>query len=333
MRYIILFLTVFLYASNFIIEYPNLKKDYYKNQIINLQMKIITPKESNLSIIPPKESNISIKKQNAFVYDINLTYKNDDDSKELLITAQNDTNETNETNQTQIIDLHSLYNTKEIKNVPHYCKVIAKNLTVKNLLASKYNDKQNILTFTIEAKNANLKDFTLGLKEENLTIITPYQKASYYGIVDNNITKIPFYYFNTEKNTYDKIVLPINIQSNTISTQTDLNPEEKTFFTPINILTLGAIAFFLFLFLVYRYIFLFIIALIISGYLIYTNLPKGSVYLVRGTKIYILPTTNSTPFYTAPIGQKVKVLKRLKHYTKVKINDKIGWVKNEDVIK
>jgi hypothetical protein len=187
-----------------------------------------------------------------------------------------------------------------------------------------------MVSFTINAKNANLKDFTLHLKDENLTLVSA-NKATYFGLVGKDKKKIIFYYFNTQNDNFQKISIPINIKEQTISTQTDLNPEENTIFTPVNILILSFIAFLIIVFLVYQKIWLLIPPILLSALLIYMNLPKGEAFLARGTKIYILPTINSTVFYIAPIGTKVEILKKEKHYTKVKINNKIGWVKNEDI--
>jgi hypothetical protein len=140
-----------------------------------------------------------------------------------------------------------------------------------------------------------------------------------------------FYYYNTQCDNYEKIIVPINLKEETISTQTNLNPEDKTIFTPLNIFLLCIIALLLIIFLVYQKIWLIIPPLLLSIYLIYLNLPKGNAYLKRGAKVYILPTSHSTVFYISPIGTKVKILKKEKNYTKIRLNNKIGWVKNEDL--
>jgi hypothetical protein len=175
-----------------------------------------------------------------------------------------------------------------------------------------------------------LEDFSLKLKDENLTL-NKKNSATYFALIKNTVKHYKFYYFNTNNDNFEKIEFPINIKEETISTQTDLNPEENTIFTPINILILSLIAFTLIIFLVYQKIWLLILPLLLSGFLIYNNFPKGEGYLNRGTKIYILPTKNSTVFYIAPVGTKVQILKKTSKYTKIKINNKIGWVKNEDI--
>jgi hypothetical protein len=322
MRYLIIaLLTSFILASDLIIQYPNLKQEYYQNQIINLDIKIITPKETNLTFIPPFNSDINVTKTNQLIYNVHIKYKNDGEAKNFFIIGKNTYKQ---------ITLSNLYRSVPIAKVHGFCNVLADELNVSNIISSEYNKNKNMVSFTLNAKNANLKDFTLNLKDENLTIISD-KKATYFGLLDKNITKLNFYYFNTSNGNFQKISIPINIKEQTISTQTNLNPEDSTVFTPVNILLLSLIAFLIIVFLVYQNIWLLIPPALLTALLIYTNFPKGEAYLARGTKIYILPTFNSTVFYVAPIGTKVEILKKEKHYTKIKINDKIGWVRNEDI--
>ena len=322
MRYfIILFFISFSFSANLIIRYPNLKKEYYENQIIDLNIKVITPKEMNLTFIPPLGGEINVTKTNPFVYNINVRYKNNDEIKKLFIVSKNIYKE---------IPLNDLYSTKQVDKIRDFCNVLAKNLQIKNVISSKYNDRYNMISFTLTGEDANLNDFTLHLKDENLTIVSS-QKATYLGLVENNKKALNFYYLNTEKDNYQKMNVPINIKSETISTQTDLNPEENTLFTPINILILSTIAVLILIFLIYQKIWLIFPPLLLTAYLIYINMPKGEMFLNKGIKIYILPTNNSTVFYETPLGTKVKILKKTSNYTKIQIQNKIGWVKNEDI--
>ena len=321
MRYLIILIASLLFSADLIIQYPNLKKEYYENQIIDLNIKVITPKDANLTFTPPLGADINVTKENPFVYNIRVKYKNDSEIKKLFILNKNLHKE---------IILNNLYKSSTIDRIKDFCNVFAKDLKINHIIASKYDKEYNILSFTLNGKDANLKDFALHLKDENLTIISP-QKATFFSLVNNKIKNITFYYFNTRNDNYQKLIIPIIIKEETISTQTDLNPEENIVFTPVNILILSIIAILTIIFLVYQKIWLIFPPLILTGFLIYTNLPKGEAYLSRGTKIYILPTKNSTVFYQAPIGTKVKILKITKNYTKVKIKNKIGWVKNEDI--
>ena len=321
MKKIILFLifSFFAFSDNLIIQYLNLKKIYYNNQIINLNIKVITPNENNLTFIKPVNSELNVTKTSPLIYNLQLVYQNNNDDNKLIIIGKNIYKE---------ITLNNLYQTKPLEKIPKFCNVLADELKIKNFIASKYNDKYNLLSFTISAKNANLNDFSLNLKDENLTLISNNQ-ATYLGLIPNDKKTLIFYYFNTKNDNFQKVDFPINIKEETISTQTNLNPEENKLFTPINILLLVITAFFIIVFLVYQKIWLLIFPVGIIAFVIYNHLPKGEVTLKKGTKVYILPTKNSTVFYIAPFKTKVKILKKLKHYTKIEINNKIGWIKND----
>jgi hypothetical protein len=313
-----LFLIFFinLWANNLIITYPNLKKFYYKNQIINLQIKILTPtnKELNFSL---NHGELNITKQ-PYIYMLNLKFKNDLNNSLTIISE--DFNKT--------INLNSLFQTKTIEKIPNFCNVLAQNLKIFNPISTLINNKI-LLSFTIKAQNANLKDFKIN-DYENLTFINN-SEASYYTYLPKNTKNFTFYYFNTTEDNFKKIIIPIILKEETISTQTDINPEEKTFFTPFNILILTIIAFFIILFLVYQNIFILIIPILLSIYLILTILPKGEKILIKNSPVRILPTQNSTVFYKPIVDTKVEILNKTKNYTKIKINNKIGWVKNENL--
>ena len=319
MKFILFFIVSFILANELIITYPNLKKEYYKNQIINLTIKVITPKEVNITAFTNFKSEISVT-NNKFTHIINLSYKDQNNSK-LFIVGDEIYKE---------IDLNKLYTTKELPKIENFCKVLANNLEITNIIASKFKLNYNLLSFSIKGENSNLKDFSIELKDEKLSL-TSLNEATFLGLIDKDKTEISFYYFNLLSETFNKITIPINIKEETISTQTNINPTENTLFTPINVLTLFVIAFLIIIFLVYQKIWLIFPPLILATILIYNNLLKGEIYLSYNTKVYILPTKNSTLFYITPVGKKAKILKKLKNYTKIEIDNKIGWVKNEDI--
>jgi len=321
MRYLILLFASLLFSAELIIQFPNLKKEYYQNQIIDLQVKVITPREMKLTFIPPANAHINIKKENRFVYIVDIKYINDNKRKYLIIKGPGTYKK---------VRLDTMYTSLPLEKINNFSNILAKKIGIENLIASKYDDKYNMISFTLKTEDANLKDFSLHLKDENLTIISP-DKATYFGLVDKKKHIVSFYYFNTDKNNYEKITLPVNIKQETISTQTELNPEEDTLFTPLNIFILSLIAVFTLIFIIYKKIWLLIPPVVTTAFLIYFNLPKGEAVLNKGTHVYILPTKNSTVFYTVPSSINVKILKHSKRYSKVKIENKIGWVKNEDL--
>lgn len=316
MRFLLLLiLFISLWSKDLIITYPNLKKYYYKNQIINLQIKILSSKELNFSL---NNGEINITKK-PYLYILNIKFKNNDLNNSLTLTSK-DFNKT--------INLNNLFQTKTIDKIPNFCNVLADKIEILNPI-STLTDNKILLSFTIKTINGNLKDFKIN-NDENLTLINE-NEASYYTYLPKHTKNFIFYYFNTLDENYRKITVPIILKEETISTQTDINPEEKTFFTSFNILILVIIAFFIIIFLIYQKTVILIIPIVLSAYLIITVLPKGEKILKKDSEVRILPTQNSTVFYKPIVDTKVKILNKTKNYTKIKVDGKIGWVKNEDI--
>jgi hypothetical protein len=317
MRIILLFIFfVSIYAENLIIRYPNLKKFYYRNQIINLTIKIVNPNNQELYFYL-QQGEINITKK-PFIYILNIKFKNNQENFLKIISEDFE----------KTIQLNSLYKTKEIEKIPNFCNVLADNMQILNPIATLTGNKI-LLSFSIKTKNGNLKDFKLN-KEDNLTLINK-NEATYYIYLPSNTKKFSFYYFNTKDNNFKKISIPINLKEETISTQTNLNPEEKNPFTPFRILILIVIAFLILAFIIYQNIIILIISVLLSIYLIKDLLPKGEKTLKANSPVRILPTKNSTIFYKPDEDIKVKILYTTKNYTKIEINHKIGWVKNENL--
>jgi len=315
MRLIFLLFPLFLF-SNSIVKYLNLKPFYYQNQIVILKIKVIS-NENNLSFFSPN-LNIEVNKTNPYIYLLNVKFKADKNiSKNIFIFPTK-----------EIINLNNKIRIKTLNSPPsNFSHIFADNLKILNPISTNINNKI-MLSFTIKATNANLEDFKI--KDGNLTLLNQ-NEATYFTYLPLNSKNFIFYYFNTTTDNYKKISIPIILKEKTISTQTNINPEENKFFTPINILILIIIAIFLIIFLVYQYIILLIIPIILFISLIFPLLPKGQKILIKDSKVRILPTSNSTVFYISHKNIKVKILKKLKYYTKIKINNKIGWVKNENL--
>jgi len=319
MKKLLIFLLPFLLFAE-IIKFNNLKPFYYKNQMVLLNGKIILKNPINIQAIPSYNTEINITKKNPYIYKFNITFQANNEEHKIIFIGPQFYKELN---------LNSLFKLKTISPPKNFSNVFADEFEIINPISSKYNKNYNIVSFRIKCKNCNIKDFSFNAKEQNLTIISP-NEASYYIVLPKDIHKLNFYYFNLKEQTFKKISIPIIIKENTISTQTQVNPEENIFFTPLNILILILIALFLIMFLIYQKVWILIFPFILGGYLVYMILPKGEVLLPKNTKVQILPTFQSTVIYITKQQQNAKILNKVIGYTKVKIKNKIGWVKNEN---
>ncbi len=80
-----------------------------------------------------------------------------------------------------------------------------------------------------------------------------------------------------------------------------------------------------------KYIYLIFI-LIPLAYIAYIGVPSQDICIKRGSQIHLLPVDNGTIFETTPKIYYLQKEGKRKNFTKVKLqNEKIGWVKNEDI--
>jgi hypothetical protein len=311
----LLIIPVFVFAA--IVKFENLQPSYFPKQIVNLKIKIILSKENNLSVIAPKNFEANLTKTNPYLYNLKLRFQAKDANNSVIIIGKNLYYDLNLTNKIKYKHL-----TQQPEN---FSGVFAKSLFVKNAIASKYGKNTAIISFIIKCKQCNIKDFSLPVKEQNLTIVSN-NEASYYAVIPKYEKNFDFYYYDLNQQTFKKIKIPVILKEQTICTQTNINPQNRKIFTPLNILTLILIAFLIIVFLVYQRIWLLIFPIVVSILFALQFLPKGKVILKPHAIIRILPTRQSTVIYETNKSVKVDVLNSIPGYTKIKIKNKIGWV-------
>ncbi len=316
MKKIFLLILPFLLFAE-IIKYNNLQKNYFSNQIVNLKGKIILQKDINITAIPTKNVEINLTKTNPYIYKFEIRFQATPDEHKIVLIGQKFYKE---------INLNNIIHIKPITTPENFCGVYADKLNIFNPISSKYDKNKNIISFTIKCKNCNIKNFKIDGYDQNLTILSDGE-ASFYVLLPKNIKKIHFYYYDLNHSKFNKITIPLVLKQETISTQTNINPEGSKIFTPINILLLVIVAFFLIIFLVYQKIWILIFPFLIIAYLVYSFLPKGSIELPKNTKVQILPTPQSTVIYVTQRPTQVEILMKRDGYIKVKIDNKTGWVK------
>ena len=316
-KLILLFLFTSLFAS-IIVKPQNLKSSYFENQMATLDFRIVLSSPNNITVLENPRFSAKLKKINDYLYTLKITTQISKKMPKVVIVGKK---------LYYPINLNKYITVSPLPKSQNFSRVIATDLKIKNVISSKYNKNSNIVSFDITCKNCNLKDFSLPF-EQNLTLKSK-NLASYYVILPNTIKRLHFYYFNSNLDSFVPVNIPIILKNETISTQTNINPEENQFFTPLNILLIIAIIFSIIVFLVYRKFFLLIPTFALLALLVYPYIPKGNVYLPKGTKVYILPTKQSTVIYITKYPEEAKKLKSLRNYTKIQIDNKIGWVRND----
>ncbi|WP_291951752.1 hypothetical protein [Campylobacter sp.] len=222
--------------------------------------------------------------------------------------------------------------------VNKYSHIVASNLKVKQVRANNFDNETMILFIELIGENTNLEGFEIkSISKQGVEAIKgnfSKQSAFYYAILDKNKSKFDFSYFNTTKKELQEFSLKIELKEDSISTQSDLNPKTNNFNFYKQII-LWSFCFIFAIWFIFKksYIALGLAILtLIASFLSHHSIYK--TFLKAQSKIQILPTLNSTYFYSGEQIQEVEVLDKREHYRKILLNNgKIGWVKNEDLAK
>ena len=225
-----------------------------------------------------------------------------------------------------------------LKTRKDFCGVLAADMKIKTSQASTYDSKNNLVTLSIEAFEANLEN--MHLREvvedgvENIVRRGARVRAEYYAVVPASQKEIKFTYFNTIKKQYIFLKAPITIIDYSVSTQSELNPKDDSFDTIKKMTFIGLAALFFLLFLWKRDFFYLIIAVIVVITLLTFYIPKKKICVRQGAPLYILPTHTSR--ISTKIDSKITtpLLGEREEFNKIEYkNGIIGWIKNEDLCK
>ena len=225
-----------------------------------------------------------------------------------------------------------------LKTRKDFCGVLAADMKIKTSQASTYDSKNNLVTLSIEAFEANLEN--MHLKEviedgvENIKRKGAKAKAEYFAVVPASQKEIKFTYFNTIKKQYIFLKAPITIIDYSVSTQSELNPKDDSFDKIKKMTFVGLGILFFLLFLWKRDFFYLIVAAIVIITLLTFYIPKKKICVRQGAALYILPT------YTSRISTKIDsdfttpLLGEREEFNKIEYkNGIIGWIKDEDLCK
>ncbi|MCW1360401.1 SH3 domain-containing protein [Campylobacter sp. US33a] len=228
---------------------------------------------------------------------------------------------------------------EKVDSDKNYSHIVADSLNVGKVKTSYFDDKNVIMMVELNATNANLQNFNIAniTKQgiENFKGDYNASSAFYFAVFSPSKSNFEFSYFNTQTMKLETINLKVEISEESISTQSDLNPRSNSlvFYKQIAlwILTFICIAIFIFK---KKFIILGLgIIFLIWSFLINSN--TQTAILKANSRAKILPTSQSTYFYTNTQEERVEILNtRDNNYTKVIFsNGKIGWVENENLRK
>lgn len=217
-----------------------------------------------------------------------------------------------------------------------YANVLADSFKVIDYKTTAYNQESNIVVFTVKATRCNIATFSLvnAIKQgfESKFPNVAESTMTYYAIIPNSEQTLDFTIFNLKKNRYESISIPIVVDDDAVSTQSDLSPTDARHTE----LKVGAAAIFavicISLFYWRRSKWYLYASVLPLFYVIFALLPNSSVCVKKNAPVYLLPIKHGTIFETTPDEEKLEVENTVGEFTKVHLsNNKVGWVHERDL--
>ncbi len=218
----------------------------------------------------------------------------------------------------------------------NFSNIIANSFAISQYKTTSYDKTHNIIVFVAKATNSDLKVMHFqNIEKQGIESISDSylnSEITYFLVIDKKIENFSFSYFNLLKNNFSQVTIPIIVDDDSVSTQSDLKPKDQSK-ERLKMAVAGGVAFFIFLLILWRRKFIYLIFLLIPLiYIIYLAIPEQEICIKKGTQIHLLPVDNGTIFETTDVKYKLLKEGSVQNFVKVKLlNDKIGWVRNEDI--
>lgn len=217
-----------------------------------------------------------------------------------------------------------------------FANVLADKFEILNYKTTAYNNESNVVIFTVKAQRCDISSFRLpnAIKqgfESKLSNVGESQ-MTFYAIIPNTEETLSFSYFNLKKQRYESLVIPIIVDDDTVSTQSDLSPTDARH-TELKITAAVVVALVLFaLFYWRRHKWYLYLSAIPMFYVVYVLLPNPDICVKKGAPIYLLPINHGTIFEMTMQEEHLEAEKTVGDFTKVHLpNDHIGWVHKRDL--
>jgi len=218
----------------------------------------------------------------------------------------------------------------------NFANIIANSFELIEYKTTKFDDSKNILVFTAKAQNCDITTikfadvFKQGAESTRESYLT--SKITYFVVIDNTLETFSFSYFNLISNSYSEVNLPIILDDDSVVAQSDLKPKDQSK-EQLKMKIAAAVALLIFLLILWKKKYKFLIILILPiGYIVSVVAPSKDVCVRSGANIHILPVPNGTIFEKTTQKSLMPNEGYVENFVKVKLkNDRIGWVKNEDL--
>jgi len=331
-------------AKNLYVSYKQIPKQVYKNQKFEVTIKaLVTTKDfdyiktsfsksKNIKVLNPNSKWINTSGAN---YENKFFFKANNGSFELptfsIKLVKNG----------KIIEVTNLSSnpitySDIAKDDKRFSNIIAKDFKLKAYKTKQYNNKESLTIIDIDAINSNLEDFFIsGIEEQGRSKLIdnyPNQNLIYYVVMPIHKKKVEFNYYNSASKSFVTIIVPLILQNELVSTQTDLNPNDSSFEKYKKMAVVLLLILFILIYIWKRNKFYLVISIILFIISIIYLMPNSTGIVKKDSYIYILPTKNSTIFFKLEDKEKVEILNKKREFIKVMGIDKefIGWIKEEN---
>jgi hypothetical protein len=217
-----------------------------------------------------------------------------------------------------------------------FAHILADHFEITDFKTTRYNRSRNIAVFNAKATRCNIEALHFdGIEKQGTESVTPSHHASlitYYAIIPKKLENLKFSYFDLKSESFVEAMIPIIVEDDSVSTQSDLKPTEHRH-TMIKVAIAGVVALIaLIFFIMKRRLIVLPFIILPMLYIAYAAVPIEYACIKPDSPIYLLPMENSTTFEVTSRQYNLEVQGRIENYTKVKLeNNKIGWVSNEDL--
>jgi hypothetical protein len=217
-----------------------------------------------------------------------------------------------------------------------FANVLANKFEIVDYKTTPYNNESNVVIFTVKASRCNISDFNIpnAIKqgfESKLSNVGESQ-MTYYAIIPDTDQSLSFSIFNLKKQRYESMVIPIIVDDDTVSTQSDLSPTDAQH-TELKVGAAIVVVVLLFAFFYWRrkkwYLYLSALPMF---YIVFALLPNQNICVKKDAPIYLLPIKNGTIFEMTLEEEHLESEKEVGEFIKVHLkNDKVGWVNKRDI--
>lgn len=218
----------------------------------------------------------------------------------------------------------------------NFSNIIANSLELVEYKTTSYDKEHNIVIFVAAATNSDIKamQFKNVYKQGAESITDSYNNSriTYFVVVDKKLENFTFSYFNLLNNSFSLINIPIVVVEDSVTTQSDLKPKDQSK-ERLKVTIAAAVAFIGVFFILIRKKYIYSVLILLPlAYIAYIVVPDRIICIKEGSKIHLLPVENGTIFETTSETLHLHKEGSAVNFTKVKLqNEKIGWVKNEDI--